>query len=1149
MFADDDDAENALSPEQIESTICEYREILSEYSPARSPPLPFRQMADRLKAMLYCDSSSLKVIELYMTLLSKCSLSYDDVLFSTCVHSLTSMLKAVASCTACTALGSMGKKNSMCDSHVASGEYVRAWRFIVRDCITTESFDLLSNYGLVSHLVRALADVLHFANLNELLKLACDAFTYLLRLEHGDQIEFVISCIYKSCFPVLVGNVAVANRNAVVDVLSLTCRAESLLSDATGDAMVIGREYEDEDQDQDEEMVSRAHSKESNPEDGRNEETNDATMNTESTTSSMAEEPRARPLIQLFKVCCLQVADKAEDRKSLAGIMHQVLRGVREPSYNVVFVKALRKLCKSSKASTRLVSLDMASRLLADGTLPQRDATSLVSAIAQRCSDKMGNVRAKATALLLETVSAEGFAGSGCAHAYVHSVSKAVCDTKSSVRKASVDFIGFVAVSILEGSPEDGAAANASGRSTWLDIVAMLSDRCTDKVATVRLAAANELSRIVHAAANTSVTAEGGDKAVIHCLETILPLLDDVDSRCRTCCLKLVSAVLVGDFSRSDGGIDVSELWYSLLGGYNRIIVRLGERAVFTVAKDGTVDKGCVRRTCGLVDTNAPSPPTGADTGKRERVEVGVWASIAALACGGLVETVWQCLGERVVMREVECMRNTHVFKVVLEYIPYMSGGMRKRVEESLDGLLFRGECSSSGGVGGDGGEAVVCGISEVLGRLHGDSSRSGDEYLERCASLMDMCDKTMEDEEQEKEKEQEQEKEQEKAAHVLHVIGNVASHMALSAGPGEKLLRFVHSKASDGQARQRALALTTLGKLCLSDYAGSEALTRRFASTFVHALEMGASNACRANATVVLCDLGRRYTSVVEPFVPRLSQLLSDGSSFIRTLVASSLANLVQEDYIKLRPGFIVCQLLKSSLDHCTDVRAIVRYLFTSILPAKHTNHVAIVCFVDFVHVLNDCVHASTYQHFGPNAVRPDICTADPAPAPTESRFKVYDLLLDTMSPEHRAKVADRLTNDVLCHQLLHKMDLDGRGMTRVVEDTLNLVGQIGKRHSRGGRAQDQDQGQGQGQEQERDTETDATAVRKDAVQLRELTVPVLLQVRQLLQSKRSPLLRTLNKCLVTLLSAHRANIHQFIPDTAVRSAILREMDGHANK
>lgn len=84
------------------------------------------------------------------------------------------------------------------------------------------------------------------------------------------------------------------------------------------------------------------------------------------------------------------------------------------------------------------------------------------------------------------------------------------------------------------------------------------------------------------------------------------------------------------------------------------------------------------------------------------------------------------------------------------------------------------------------------------------------------------------------------------------------------------------------------------------------EGLTRRFVPAVVHELENGGSSASRANAVLVLADLCRQYTAVVEPYLARIAGLLCHGSAFVRHQVACALLPLLQQDYIKIRPGFV---------------------------------------------------------------------------------------------------------------------------------------------------------------------------------------------------------------------------------------------------
>ena len=103
-----------------------------------------------------------------------------------------------------------------------------------------------------------------------------------------------------------------------------------------------------------------------------------------------------------------------------------------------------------------------------------------------------------------------------------------------------------------------------------------------------------------------------------------------------------------------------------------------------------------------------------------------------------------------------------------------------------------------------------------------------------------------------------------------------------------------------------RAFAFLTLGKLCLCDFA----LAKRCVVVFVKELnefklhKKQNHEAVRCNSLIILGDLCRRYTNLVEAHIDQISKSLGDPSSSVRKLCLLTLAGLIQEDYVRLKPN-----------------------------------------------------------------------------------------------------------------------------------------------------------------------------------------------------------------------------------------------------
>jgi condensin-2 complex subunit D3 len=86
------------------------------------------------------------------------------------------------------------------------------------------------------------------------------------------------------------------------------------------------------------------------------------------------------------------------------------------------------------------------------------------------------------------------------------------------------------------------------------------------------------------------------------------------------------------------------------------------------------------------------------------------------------------------------------------------------------------------------------------------------------------------------------------------------------------------------------------LGKLCLTD----PQLANRCAVAFVKELQSSPYPIVRNNIMVVLCDLAKRYTSLIDRYVVDMAACLKDENELVRRQTLMMLTHLMQEDYIK---------------------------------------------------------------------------------------------------------------------------------------------------------------------------------------------------------------------------------------------------------
>lgn len=1129
-----------LSPATITGTLSEYCELLKESKRSNSA-VPYRQITQFVCRTMSEQNPMLILLQatrLYIDLLSYVSLAYDDITFSTCMHRISKIQKDAAT-TNCPTHKSNKLMLCTSDDHLSVKEYVSFWRHMVNQ-LESSHFHT-QNEALTPHLVRALGNLLRYAKISDLLEQVVSVVSKLV--SQRDGLSSTLSAVYSMAYPALLDNMPSANRNILVQVLICAAEAESEVS--MHDSSTVSEPGRNPD---------RANGENSSVEDNidsrENENASQVSSHDHSPLPLMPKQSSCscRALINLFKLCILRVPDKADTRTAMTSTMLKVLSSLGLSSRQG-FSDVLMKCAVHSRVPTRLVSTDMASQLALDDELPQL-RNPLISLLAIRCSDRIASVRSKAISYLLNVTTELSNANSPSLTAqtvdnYVSKVKDRLQDEKSTVRKAAVDFIGFSCTFFLRHQLDYDKQELTHSPS---HLAAMLTYRCTDVVASVRLAAANQIFQIIQ---ENSISRRPciTEATLMSCIESILPLIDDVDNRCREACLQLVHGVMLMDLGQpnpssivepeDDIHINTTKMFSHLLASQKQINVRLAERAISDITREGRLSDKDIELICKPVTNGSTEEESDISCQEKQ----GVWVAAAAMASAGKARVIWRIFGMDAIMRAIRSGHNGSACKVAYAHVENMNEDEKKRLQADLLEVMFRRD-----DIGWSDGRGIQA-VSQVIGRLQGDMS--GNKFLIRCESMIRGFDEMNSAE----------------VIHLLHLIGNICDHMKVEKAPPEKLLRFVQVMTSDEQseARVRALALVTLGKVCLCETKPAtnnsqstvakigENLTRRFVSVFVHELDNAVSSATRGNAVVILCDLCRQYTAIVEPFMTRIAGLLSDKSVFVRNQVLCSLMCLLQEDYIKIRPGFLLFQVIKRLLDECEEVRKTAEYSLIHVVTQKKQSVLA-VCFVDVIMVLNECTQSETVVQFE-SAFQTDVITT--GKDNTVKRNKIYNILLSGMSAEQRWQIPSRLRKDIICNIVEEKMLLEEKGVASVLEDALNIfswdtVNFLNKR--RVGESNAAFESATTAVNATEDVDNQASKMSDlsrfaHVLGLREHTMPLLIELRQFLQIKRSPILGTLNKCICELLQPHKQQLDLFIPDATIRSQIEHEMNQQSSK
>ncbi|GLI65850.1 hypothetical protein VaNZ11_009480, partial [Volvox africanus] len=343
---------------------------------------------------------------------------------------------------------------------------------------------------------------------------------------------------------------------------------------------------------------------------------------------------------------------------------------------------------------------------------------------------------------------------------------------------------------------------------------------------------------------------------------------------------------------------------------------------------------------------------------------------------------------------------------------------------------------------------------------------------------------------------------------------------------------------ARGAQTTVSAHAWTCLGKMCMVD----EALAKKCVPLLVQEMSGSLSPVVRTNLLVGLADMVVQFTGLADAYVSRLADMVRDPHELVRRQALALLANLLLRDYVKWR-GVLVHRFLLALVDESPSVRQLAQYLLSDSLASKAPllayNH-----FLESLFILNACsagLRASrssggaSAELASEMAFHSSYCGGafhlkGSDPITRAKRDIIYTALLRRMSPEHRFSAFARLTAEVLGGVVDGALPLEEAG--EVLGDALRLLAckEMRINANRFGAAAEDDA------EQLTGTQEDAAKARGKLVgammrkHLTESVVPLMVELRYMLQAQKHPLLGSLMLCMASLLREHKSEIGEIL-------------------
>lgn len=310
---------------------------------------------------------------------------------------------------------------------------------------------------------------------------------------------------------------------------------------------------------------------------------------------------------------------------------------------------------------------------------------------------------------------------------------------------------------------------------------------------------------------------------------------------------------------------------------------------------------------------------------------------------------------------------------------------------------------------------------------------------------------------------------------------------------------------------RLRSHAVAALGKLCLHH----EALAKRSVEIFVFLLGPAEPLAVRSTALIVLSDLCVQYTALVDRFVLHLADLLRDDSELLRRQAAMVLASLLSESFIKFR-GNPMYRFLYALSDPSLDVRSIVESTFERILLPRQPGLFSWI-FVGTMCVLNGWSGHPSY----PGAETNKQFSLANGP---KRRAQIYRFMLSLMTREQKFNVCCQLVTGFLAHftvseewQRLELPSSDATPGGQALSDAFVLLGCKEMRVCFSPRAA--------AVQEDEDAEADALEAARGVFSgvlkrvVTEKIVPIMVQLKVVMEEHHSPFLGRLRICLCEIL------------------------------
>ena len=335
-----------------------------------------------------------------------------------------------------------------------------------------------------------------------------------------------------------------------------------------------------------------------------------------------------------------------------------------------------------------------------------------------------------------------------------------------------------------------------------------------------------------------------------------------------------------------------------------------------------------------------------------------------------------------------------------------------------------------------------------------------------------------------------------------LIVMGCVASLFPQYGNDFERILNGIITSDTSAHVDTslRSYAIVAIGKICMQN----EGIAKQYIPILARELETSDEPDQLMYASLVLGNLCKRYSRLVEIFIPALANLFKHYDPSVRIQALGSLSQLLMEDYVKWK-GNLFFKFVTSLADGNHAIVALTKHCLEQV--SQRNPLLFGSSFIDVLIMMNgnkSCKFSNILL-----SQKEEELFCFPGEYNREKRETIYSYLLKRMPDDQKFNLTRRLCIEILQGVLVGKIDFNSAVGSWILRDTLNVLsGKDIKTKSKPSASNKGDDAEDTAQEKiaALQSKIHSQISRKLAI---ETIIPIVVQLKRLLEEKRSPLLR----------------------------------------